>query len=761
MQTRALRILLGAVLLASLLATFLIATGAGWQVRTSLLDLLPKGQGKIRDILTLVEGRTGRELILLVGHPDAAASQSMADAVRQNLSATGTLEAADDQAPEGMQAAWYTTLVPRLPRMLPDSLALAADRGDTALLARQVISALYLPYSIVPPDRDPFQIASQRLSSLSRPGWSLCGRRPCRIDGDTTWTMVRLRLSGGAFDADLQARLMPVLATEQARLSQAGGVLLAQGVVLHATYGRESTQGDMSRVGIGSAVGILLLLWLAFRSPMPFLAGAGCVVVGLGAGVVLTHAVFGGIHTMTLAFGASITGLCSDYALFLLVRRAFEGGQWKSEVAVRTHFQPLLLALLTTLLSFVGLAASGFPGLQEIAVFSLTGLTTSWLCAVVLLPLAFRSASVRMPSTLAALSRTGGVARLTRLRTVIGVAALLSTAGLWKLQGDDDVRRLQKPSDSLMAQDARVSKILQGAGSGPLLLVEASTPESLLVRLEALDSTLGVEKSSGRITDWISLSRTVPSLHRQARDSLRTERLLSEPLRSVPLALGLEPSALDSFAALSRRGVAPLPLRDWLKSDASWGARDLLVDTLPWRAAVSVDGAGESWTLAQVPPGTVQIQTARLYTDLLQGQRSRSAWLVAGMYLLVLLALWVSMGFRRAIAVLVPPVLAGAATLGLLGWCGVPLHFFGLMALTLVLGAGVDYALFLEAKTSEDEAGYASVVLCGATAFLSFGVLWLASSPALSQFGLVTTVGLFWSMLLAPWAPRLSRGNAA
>jgi predicted exporter len=108
------------------------------------------------------------------------------------------------------------------------------------------------------------------------------------------------------------------------------------------------------------------------------------------------------------------------------VRRAFEGGEWKAEVAVRTHFQPLLLALLTTLLSFVGLAASGFPGLQEIAVFSLTGLTTSWLCALVLLPLAFRSGSPRMPSTLAALSRTGGVARLTRLRTVIGVAALFS-----------------------------------------------------------------------------------------------------------------------------------------------------------------------------------------------------------------------------------------------------------------------------------------------------------------------------------------------
>lgn len=760
MLARVLRILLGAVLLAALLAATLISTGSGWAVRSSLLDLLPKGQGKIRDILTLVEGRTGRELVLLVGHSDAALSQAQADTLRQNLSATGTLEKMDDRAPEAMQASWYTTLVSRLPRMLPDSLALAADRGDTALLSRQVVSALYLPYSIVPPDRDPFQIASQRLSSLSREGWSLCGRRPCRIDGDTTWTMVRVRLAGGAFDAALQERLMPALASEQVRISKAGGVLLAQGVVLHATYGRESTQGDMSRVGIGSAVGILLLLWFAFRSPMPFLAGVGCVVVGLGAGVVFTHLAFGGIHAMTLAFGASITGLCSDYALFLLVRRAFEGREWKAELAVRTHFQPLLLALLTTLLSFVGLAASGFPGLQEIAVFSLTGLSTSWLCAVVALPLLFRKPSERMPSTLGSLSRTGGVARLTRLRVVLGLAGLFSTAGLWKLQGDDDVRRLQKPSDSLVAQDARVSKVLQGAGSGPLLLVEAATPESLLVRLEVLDSLLGSEKAAGRISDWISLSRTVPSLHRQARDSLRTERLLSEPMRSVPLGLGLEPAALDSFAALSRRGVAPLELRDWIQSDASWGARDLLVDTLPWRAAVSVDGAGENWSLSSLPTGTLQIQTARLYTELLQGQRTRSAWLVAGMYLIVLLGLWASMGLRRAVAVLVPPVLAGAATLGLLGWFGVPLHFFGLMALTLVLGAGVDYALFLEAQASEDAAGYASVVLCGATAFLSFGVLWLASSPALSQFGMVTTVGLLWAMLLSPWAPRLSRGSA-
>ena len=749
---------LAAVLSVSTIFAVFTTLEHGWNVRTSLMDLLPRGNGRIRDVLALVEGRTGRELVVVVGHRDAAQAQSLAEGLRAVLDSTGTLEPVDDRAPEGMEKGWFTLVRDHLPRLLPDSLEMAADRRDTVLLERQILSSLYLPWSILSPRDDPFQIASIRLSGMSRPGWSLCGRRPCKTESDTTWVLVRTRLKGGAFDADVQERLLGTLDRERANVAQKGGVVYCQGVVLHAAYGRRQTQSDMNLVGIGSALGILLILWGAFRSPLPFFAGVATVLIGFFTGAVFTHAVFGGIHAMTLAFGASITGLCTDYALFLLVRRAFERDRWDPKAVVSVHWSALWLALCTTLLSFAGLAASGFPGLVEIAVFSLTGLTTSWLVALVALPFLFRRRASSTARTLRVLAKSNLAASNSRLRWVLAILALACSAGVMHLRGDDDVRRLQKPSADLVAQDAKVTSIL-GTGSGQILLVEGSTPESLLVRLERLDSILAIERTQGRVKDWMSVSRSLPSQLRQGADSLRLEQLLSGALRRVPERLGMEPKALDDLAKRSRAGVPALSLREWMKSDASWGSRDLVVDTAPWRAAVSVD-AVDGWKLSSPNEWLVRGGAAGLYTSLLKGQTRRSAWIVGFMYLVVLVGLWIFLGRRRAISVLAPPVLAAIATLGFLGWMGIALHFFGLMALALVLGAGVDYTLFLESRASEDDAGYATVVLCAATALLSFGVLAFASSPALSQFGLVTAVGLFWSLVLSPWAPRLSRGNA-
>ncbi len=760
-----LRRILSWALVAILLATVLVAAHTslmcGWKLRTGLFDLLPRDQGKVGKLLSLVDGRLSRELVVLVGHRDPAVAARLAGDACDRLEGSGTASAVQARMPEGMEQAWWEMLRDHLPRLLPDSVALAADHGDTALLARRVQDGLYLPYSVLTPDRDPFQLASGRMSGLARPGWSLCGRFPCREDDSgTTWVLVRATLKGGAFDGALQDRLAPLLKGLALRTKNGGGKFLSQGVVIHAAHERSGMIREMGTVGIVSALGILLVFLAAFRTPLSFVAGAATVVVGIAVGFVWTHALFGGVHALTLAFGASVTGLCADYAIFLLVRRAVSGTSWNPDRAVATHARPLFLALATTILSFVGLLFSGFPGLIEIAVFSSVGLLVSWLFALSVLPALFARAALRPPVLLNRLSRAAWKVRLRPARIALALLALASALGMIRLRSDDDVRRLQTPAPVLQANDSLVSSLLQGPDAGRAVIVEAPDPETLLRRLEALDATLASERAQGRIREWISLSQTIPSEMRQRQDSVRVERLCRPPLSLVPTRLGVSPAAVDSFLALSRKGVPPLELRAWLLSPASWGTRELLLDTLPWRAAVPVIPAALGWNLPPLP-GCLFVNSAELYTTLLSGQSRRSALLVAGMYLVTLFGLGVFLGFRRAVAVLTPALLAGAATLGVLGWAGIPLHFFGLMALTLVLGAGVDYALYLEDEASCDAPGHASVALCATTSLLSFGSLWACSSPALSQFGMVTVVGLAWSLLLSPWAPRLSRGKRA
>ena len=90
--------------------------------------------------------------------------------------------------------------------------------------------------------------------------------------------------------------------------------------------------------------------------------------------------------------------------------------------------------------------------------------------------------------------------------------------------------------------------------------------------------------------------------------------------------------------------------------------------------------------------------------------------------------------------------------LGIYGGIGVPLTFFSLMALVLVLGVGVNYAIFIVEADDRAPAPFAGVLLSAATTLLSFGLLSLSSMPALHQFGLLLLVGITIAVALAPMA---------
>ncbi len=738
-------------------AALALVTGlnGGWHLRTGLLDLLPHGQDRTGKLISLMDGKLSRELVLVIGHRDPARATALAAETIHELGRSRLADISPASMPEGMEASWWQLWNAHLPRLLPDSLTLAADRGDTELLARHITNSLYLPYSVITPDRDPFQIASSRAASMSRPGWGLCGHFPCREKDGFTWVLLRTRLPGAALDSRLQDALRPELERLRNRVTAHGGQFLSQGVVLHGEHERTGMIHDMNMVGLLSLFSILTVFLAAFRTPRAFAICLGTVLFGIGTGFIWTHALFHGVHALTLAFGAAVTGLCSDYAIFLMVRRA-AALEWLPSGIVARYVKPLFLALITTLLSFLSLALTGFPGLTEIAVFALFGLSGSWLFAVAVLPVTLHR-PIRSPF-LSQLVRSFDLLRRRPVRIAALTAALLSgLIGLPQLRPDHDVRRLQSPAPDLARQDSAVSSLLQGPDAGRAVLVEAPSAESLLERMESLDRMLTAERARGRVQEWISLTQTVPSLRRQRLDSLRVEALCREPLRNVPATLGIDAGSVDVFCATSRRGVQPLRLDDFLASPAAWGSRDLILDTAPWRALVPVTPRTGRWTLPQALPGCTFLCTADLYTDLFAGQSRRSALLVAGMYLLTFIGLCFALGHRRALAVLIPPCLAGIATLGVLGILGTLLHFFGLMALTLVLGAGVDYALYLEDADAGDAAGRVSVLLSAVTSLLSFGSLWLCSSPVLSQFGLIVMLGLTFSLLLAPWAPLLSR----
>ena len=123
-----------------------------------------------------------------------------------------------------------------------------------------------------------------------------------------------------------------------------------------------------------------------------------------------------------------------------------------------------------------------------------------------------------------------------------------------------------------------------------------------------------------------------------------------------------------------------------------------------------------------------------------------SLWLV-GAILIICATLSARYGFKMGCLVLMPAVLSITFSLSLLGHLNIPLSLFNMMGFMLVLGVGVNYAIFMREgfmlkNSSHQAASLAGVMLSSGTTLLSFGMLSLSSMPALASFGLTMLIGV-------------------
>src|SRR3546814_8896030 len=109
---------------------------------------------------------------------------------------------------------------------------------------------------------------------------------------------------------------------------------------------------------------------------MPVLSGilAGTVAVSLG---------FGTVHGITLGFGTTLIGEAIDYSIYLFIQsgNAAHSANW-----VKTSWPTIRLGVLTSMAGFGCLLFSGFPGLAQLGLFTIAGLTTAAFVTRFVLP---------------------------------------------------------------------------------------------------------------------------------------------------------------------------------------------------------------------------------------------------------------------------------------------------------------------------------------------------------------------------------------
>lgn len=595
-------------------------------------------------------------------------------------------------------------------------------------------------------------------------------------DGDMHYVVLPMQLKSQAFAMTSQRQVMPLLtaARNAAEMSDTSVRVQAAGMVFPAAAAASQANRELNTIGWGSVIGIVLITWVTFRSLRPI----GLILLSLGIGTVGAVAVtaffYPNLHLLTLVFGASLIGVAEDYGMHYLCvsDRAERGG-----VAVVMDLLPgLSLALLTTIVSFVGLGISPFPGLQQMAVFSAVGLLSAWVTVVLWFPF-MDGKQIGAPRVVAWFNwmrvRWMALSHGTP-RVWLGVATVVASAiGIARLHPDDDIRLLQSLPAGMMQEQIDVGRILDTPFAAQLFVVRAPTEQDLLQREESLRARLDSLVQRHTFDGYQAVSSWVPSRALQETNaSLLREHVYASggALHQLRVALD-EDDAWETKARAQSFGVdvssnaitrdtavAGIVTADaWLASAISEPLRPLwfgktgneYVSVITLKG-VSTDSIPVLKASANGLTGVSWADKVASISSVLGHFRVQMSWVLVASYI-VLWVLFLPRYGRQAWRVLAPSVLASAVSLAVVGFMGQPLQLFHVLALYLVFGLGVDYAIFLSEQTHSAEGDVSFAVgLAAVSTVLSLGLLALSATPVLRAFGLVMLVGIVVSLMAAP-----------
>ncbi|MGH8462009.1 MAG: MMPL family transporter [Stenotrophobium sp.] len=732
---------------------------------TDILALLPGAEQDpvVGTALHKFSDQAGRKTLFLIGADTADAANHAADEFAASLRGNAAFSDVQLEVQNRLRdtlAAYQPYRGVLLAAGDRDKLAAHQDNAiyDAALRALYTPAGLMRPLS---PAQDPLGLSSDFLLQQVPPlGKVQLDNGRLTVNGQGRhWVLVIAETRDSPFSSAAQEQAMPVVEQAYARAHAAGAEVLSSGLLPHAAYAAQRAKLEISVFGGISLLGTILLLLFVHRSMRPVMMSAASIGLGLIAALTVSHYVFGRIHLITLVFGSSLIGVAADYSTYFLTDAFRVPGRWDGRDAVRHVAPGILLGLATALVAYAILMCAPFPGLRQIAVFSAVGLSTACGCVLCLFPL-LRPPQAPPVSPMierglrALLPRPLGKAGL----LILAVIVVVAVSGMLRLRVVNDLRLMQASPPQLMQSEKRVRELMNNPTETQFFLVTGDTPEAVLEHEEILRPKLDALQTSGVISSYAALTRALPSLKTQDENAALMQQQVcvdGGPLSRILAQMGF---ASDAIATRLHDCVmqtsARLQPQQWLDSPAAASYRHLWLGPVPdgYGAVLTLGGIRDLAPLKALDAPGAGVRFVDKVSDisaLLARYQRITTWIVALGHLAVLVLFTLRYGFSSALRVVASPALACLGTLGLFGLFGEPVNLFGTFALLLVLGIGIDYAIFLREGRNTPLSSLIAVLVCAATTLLSFGLLAFSSTPFIHSFGLTLLLGISLAVVIA------------
>lgn len=738
-------------------------------LETGFLALLPVTEQR-PEAAKAIQQQTqtiNRKVIWLVGAESAQQAIDLAKQLQQTLHESGLFAPLQLQIPVQDYQQRYQQLFDYRYQLLDEhtrQLLLSKPQQ----ISQDNLQQLYGPMGQLQAanlEQDPLLLFARYFQAQNPPQLNLEQGIVVLQDGERHWALLLSELQDSDLKLDKLAVLRDLTTTAEQLIKNQGGALLVSGLPLFTAHGAHTAEQEISTIGVGSSIGVVLLLFLTFRSPRPLLLCGLAVASGLLAAWLLCLVLFGKIHMLTLVFGSSLIGVVVDYALHFFCD-GIGLPHWKPREGLRYVLPGLAFGLLTSLLGYAGLGFSPFPGLQQIAVFSAIGLVVAWLTVVLLFPFLLQGFQ---------LSHQAGIFNLTRYwqqhwpnwlfkhrHVAVCTLAVLVGGGLWQLDAKDDVRLLQTPPPALVASDAKIKQLLPFGRDNQFFVVTGNSEAQWYENEHRLTTELAKLQQQSQLKSHTAISDFWPDTVRQQENYqlLKNTVYAAGYLPQYMADLGFSEAAIaQELAHFEMAETQSLSLSDWLNTtDESKRLLWLGDDQQTFQSIVTLNGVHDVQALAQlaIMPGVSWVDSAGQMSELFQRYRLRVSVLLLGICGLILALLVVKLGWQQGMQVMTVPVMAMLSALAVLGWLQELFTLFNLFALLLVLEVSLDYAVFFHIANGQAEAmdkrncTSLAVTLSALTTLLAYGLLATSSTAIVHAFGITLAVGVFSAFLLAP-----------
>jgi predicted exporter len=533
----------------------------------------------------------------------------------------------------------------------------------------------------------------------------------------------------------------------ETKLKHQGVEILKTGVVFFATDTSKSIKSDISLIGLISGISALLLVIFIFRS----LYGVAIVLITVAIGFLYALLacvfIFPKVYILTLAFGTSLIGMSVDYCLYWLTASIDDN---KNSFERRRYLLPgMFLALITTAMGYFLMAITPFPVLSQMAVFSIAGITAAWLTVVLIFPYINKLRfSANSSLTLVNYIQPKNYRISVAVRKVmIAAMILLSLYGILSFRSNDNIRSLASFDKELIAQQIKISDILNLPSPSQFFIVSGSNEEEALSRAEELTNKLDKLVSEGVISGYQSITRFIPSVTAQTAAS---RAYLSQGKENATKQIAKEFGMSEAWVQSLNQINQPLTVGE-LQDTSFYNSLSYLwftSDSSPTKStAVLLTGVSDAEALTKLSKLADQnvswVNKPQEISDVFTRYRTLFSYVITIAYLLTFVVLCFKYG-KSAWRAVLPSILATCITLAILSLAGEAVTLMTVIAFALLFGLGTDYGIFLLQYPS-DKKVLLSITTAALMTLISFGSLSLSSVPALHSFG----VTLFYGILLS------------